>query len=238
MRPRIPLLDIRGEVRHVDDRNDAASALAEWRSTGMGTIAGSTALVLYLARSFLPLPDVVATLCYMLFGPCLVLAFLGWWPLMRRDGARLRSQVATVFGIIAGATNMMFAVVQMNNLYYLRLKIDAAVDPALALEWKRILVGVMTVQNGLNFTMDFFLDVAAFCYASILWRRGRAGRWLALCSVLLVGPHFTMKLATFPRPPAEAGLFDGGPLVGMWFLLTTAYVAHGWWRERPARQNA
>ena len=222
----------------MDERNDVASALAEWRSTLMGTAAGATALALYLARSFLQLPDAVATLCYMLFGPCLVLAFLGWWPLMRRDGAHLRSLVATVFGIIAGATNMMFAVVQMNNLYYLRLRIDAATDPALAMEWKRILVGVMTVQNGLNFTMDFFLDVAAFCYASILWRRGRPGRWLALSSLLLVGPHFTMKLATFPRPPAEAGLFDGGPLVGMWFLLTTVYVAQGLLQQRADHRDA
>lgn len=222
----------------MDEKIDSASTLAAWRSIGMGTIAGTTALALYAARSFLSLPDVVATWCYMLFGPCLVLAFLGWWPLMRRDGAHLRSLVATVFGIIAGATNMMFAVVQMNNLYYLRLRIDAATDPALAMEWKRILVGVMTVQNGLNFTMDFFLDVAAFCYASILWRRGRPGRWLALSSLLLVGPHFTMKLATFPRPPAEAGLFDGGPLVGTWFLLTTVYVAHGWLQQRTDHCDA
>jgi hypothetical protein len=185
------------------------------RSVWMGTVFGASALVLYLARSFLPLPDVVATFCYLLFGPCLVLAFFGWWPFMERGGSILRARVATVFGIIAGATNMMFAVVQMNNLYYLRLKIAAAESEALAGEWKRILVGVLTVQNGLNFTMDFFLDVAAFCYASILWREGALGRALALLSVLLVGPHFFMKLGTFPEPPAEAGLFDGGPLVGV-----------------------
>ena len=204
------------------------------RSVWMGTAFGASALVLYLARSFLPLPDAVATFCYLLFGPCLVLAFFGWWPFMERGGSILRARVATVFGIIAGATNMMFAVVQMNNLYYLRLKIAAAENEALAGEWKRILVGVLTVQNGLNFTMDFFLDVAAFCYASILWREGALGRALALLSVLLVGPHFFMKLGTFPEPPAEAGLFDGGPLVGVWFLLTTLYVSRWCWQQRGA----
>lgn len=204
------------------------------RSVWMGTAFGTSALVLYLARSFPPLPDRLATYCYLLFGPCLVLAFFGWWPFMERAGAILRARVATVFGIIAGATNMMFAVVQMNNLYYLRLKIAAAESEALAGEWKRILVGVLTVQNGLNFTMDFFLDVAAFCYASILWREGALGRALALLSVLLVGPHFFMKLGTFPEPPAEAGLFDGGPLVGVWFLLTTLYVSRWCWQQRRA----
>ena len=205
------------------------------RSVAMGTVAGSLALVMYLARTFLPLPDTLATWCYMFFGPSLVLAFLGWWPLMRIDGAFLRAQVATVFGIIAGATNMMFAVVQMNNLYYLRLKIAAAENAALAAEWKHILIGVMTVQNGLNFTMDFFLDAAAFCYASILWRRGTPGRVLAVLSIALVGPHFVMKIITFPQPPAEAGLFDGGPLVGVWFLLTTIYVTR--WLLRETRSG-
>ena len=93
------------------DKTGVGADPAILQSVAMGTVAGSLALVMYLARTFLPLPDTVATWCYMFFGPSLVLAFLGWWPLMRIDGALLRAQVATVFGIIAGATNMMFAVV-------------------------------------------------------------------------------------------------------------------------------
>jgi hypothetical protein len=187
----------------------------------MGTIAGATAIVLYLTRTFVAVPDVVAPYFFMLFGPCLVLAFIGWKPMMEYQGALLLAQVATVFGIIAGAVNMMFAVVQMNNLHYLNLKIAAAANTDAAIEWKRILYGVFTVQNGLNFTMDFFLDAAAFCYAAIMWHHPAFGRIVSLLSIVLVGPHFVMKLLTFPQPPAEAGMFDAGPLVGAWFTLAT-----------------
>lgn len=31
------------------------------------------------------------------------------------------------------------------------------------------------------------------------------------------GLHFGMKLITFPEPPSETGLFDAGPLIGLWY---------------------
>jgi hypothetical protein len=78
----------------------------------------------------------------------------------------------------------------------------------------------------------FFLDGAAFLYAEIMWRHPAFGRVVALLSIALVGPHFTMKLATFPAPPAEAGLFDAGPLVGAWFTIATVCAAVWLWRQR------
>ena len=33
-----------------------------------------------------------------------------------------------------------------------------------------------------------------------------------------------MKAITFPVPPAEAGLFDAGPLVSVWFALVIIQV--------------
>lgn len=213
---------------------DPAGASLRWRSTLMGTVAGSAAIAMYLGRTFLPLPDAVSVYCYMLFGPALVLAFLGWLPLMQLSGAELTARVATVFGIVAGAVNMMFAVVQMNNLDRIGAKIAGAATPERADEWRRILSGVFTVQNGLNFTMDFFLDAAAFCYAAIMWRHPGFGKAVALLSIALVGPHFVMKLFYFPTPPAEAGGFDGGPLVGVWFTVATVFSIRWLLKNRTA----
>jgi hypothetical protein len=39
---------------------------------------------------------------------------------------------------------------------------------------------------------------------------------LAIASILIV-----LNLATFPTPPAAAGLFDAGPLVGTWYFAIT-----------------
>jgi hypothetical protein len=48
-------------------------------------------------------------------------------------------------------------------------------------------------------------------------RRG-LGVWLAVPGLLIGGLLFIFNVATFPKPPADAGLVDLGPLVGLWYL--------------------
>ncbi len=81
------------------------------------------------------------------------------------------------------------------------------------------------MQNGLNWVSDFFVDVAAFLFAIVMWRHPGFGRFFSLLSLVTIGPHFVLKAITFPRPPAEAGLFDAGPLVGLWFAVITVQIA-------------
>ena len=81
--------------------------------------------------------------------------------------------------------------------------------------------------------------MSAFLFAVVMWRHPAFGRWFSLLSVVTIGPHLLMKSITFPRPPAEAGLFDAGPLVGVWFLVFTIQIARhvGLWprRSNPGR---
>jgi len=204
----------------------------ERRALLMGLVSGSAAIVMYLSRTFLPLPHAISIGAYILFGPALVFAFIGLFPLYRRPEPTLAAYVATVTGILAGAINMMFAVVQLNNLHFLRPLIANAPTPELKAEWQHILRGVFTVQNGLNFTMDFFLDLSAFLWAFVMWRHPAFGKWVSILSVALVGPHFVMKFLTFPTPPAEAGMFDAGPLVGIWFTVMTVMATTHYLKTR------
>jgi hypothetical protein len=201
-----------------------SSALPERKLVDIGVGAGAAAIVMYLARTFLPLPDVVTTACFVLFGPALVVAFVGFYPFMRRPRPSVSALLGTVFGVIAGATNMMFAVVQTNNLYYIQRYMRAAETSASQEMWHDILQGVFTVQNGLNYVMDFFLDSAAFLFAIVMWNHPKFGKIFSALALVTVAPHFVMKAITFPRPPAEAGFFDAGPLVGLWFTVMTIQV--------------
>jgi hypothetical protein len=204
----------------------------EQRLVRLGVAAGGAAIVMYVTRTFLPLPGVVKTVFFVLFGPSLVVAFLGFYPFLCKPRPTVSAVLGTVFGIIAGATNMMFAVIQVNNLDYIGRYMRAADSPEARQMWQSILNGVFTVQNGLNFVMDFFLDVAALLFAMAMWKHPKFGKTFSLLAVLLVGPHFLMKAVSFPQPPAEAGLFDAGPLVGVWFtLVTIQIVRHLSWME-------
>ncbi len=191
----------------------------------VGLAAGVAAVVVYLARTFLPLPGFLGVGFFIFFGPLLVVAFLGFHPFISKPRLTVPAILATVFGVIAGATNMMFAVVQLTNLHYIRGYIRAAESEAAQEIWWNILNGVFTVQNGINYVMDFFLDWTAFMYAVLMWSHPKFGKIFSILSVLFVGPHFVMKLITFPEPPAEAGLFDAGPLVALWFAIVLTQVA-------------
>jgi hypothetical protein len=129
-----------------------------------------------------------------------------------------------VFGIIGAATNMMFAAVQMNNLIYIRGYQGAAASEAEREHWRQILDGVFTVQNGLNYVADFFFDWTIFFWATLMWRHPKFGKLFTLSGLVAGGLHFGLKLITFPRPPAEAGLFDAGPLIGVWYAAVCIQI--------------
>ncbi len=132
--------------------------------------------------------------------------------------------MGSVFGVIGGAANMIFAVVQMHTLPYLYRYMNAAESAVEKDAWDAILRGVFTVQNGFNYVADFFIDWTALLWALVLWNHPKFGKPFALTGFLAAGLHFSMKLATFPEPPAEAGLFDGGPLISIWFAVVTVQV--------------
>jgi hypothetical protein len=210
------------------------SSSFDGRLVRVGVIAGVTAVVTYLAKTFIPLPDAVHVAFFLCRGPLVVIAFLGLYPFLVKPAPSVAALLGTVFGVIAGATTLQFGVIQIVNLHYIRGFIRAAESSAAADAWRNILQGVFTVQNGVNLAADFFLDWAAFLLAISMWNHPKLGKWWSVLSIVLVGPHFIMKVITFPEPPAEAGLFDAGPLVSVWFALVIVQVVrHLRWIDAP-----
>ena len=187
-------------------------------------IAGLAAGLMYPIRTFLPLPDFLSTAFFIWFGPIYAIAILGLYPFLAKPQPTLPIVLGTLFGVIGGVTNMMFAVIQLENLHYIRGFIRQAVSPELQAQWRNILRGVFTVQNGLNYVSDFFLDWCVLLFAIAMWHHPKFGKAFALTGLLAGGAHFVLKAWTFPMPPAEAGWVDAGPLVSAWFTLVLLQV--------------
>lgn len=208
--------------------------LVEQRFVRVGAAAGLTGCLMYALRSSLPLPAPASTALFLFFGPVLVVAYVGILPFMIRARAPVAAVLGSVFGIIAAAVNMMFAAVQLNNLYYMRGYIRAAASDTEQQTWRNILQGVFTVQNGLNYVADFFFDWTILLWSFLMWTHPKFGRSFTVTGVIAGGLHFGLKLMTFPRPPAEAGLFDAGPLIGAWYALVSIQVLrHAKWVTKP-----
>lgn len=202
-------------------------------------VAGIALSVMYPARTFLPLPEFLQVAFFMYFGPLLVVAFVGLYPFLGKPGTSVPLILGTVFGVISGIANTLFSVVQLNNLDYIFGYMRAADSPATKQMWRNILNGVFTVQNGMNFASDLFLDWTVFLYAAVMWTHPKFGRVFSILGFIAAGFHFAMKNYTFPKPPSEAGLFDAGPLVGIWFTLVTIQVLrHLSWMDEPKPETA
>jgi hypothetical protein len=203
----------------------------------VGVAAGIAAGVMYPARTFLPLPDTLAVACFIYFGPFVTVGIVGLYPFLAKVRTSVPLALGTLFGAIAGVTNMTFAVVQLENLHYIRGYARAAATPEGREAWGNILNGVFTVQNGLNYVSDFFLDWCIFLLAWSMWTHPKFGKAFAIAGVVAAGAHFGMKAWTFPVPPSEAGLFDAGPAVSVWFALVTLQVLrHLRWMNPPAQE--
>lgn len=207
--------------------------LLEERLVRLGAAAGLTGCAMYAIRSFLPLPNLVLEWLFIFFGPALVVAYVGIYPFLSRPQTTVAAILGSIFGVIGATVNMMFAVVQLNNLHYIHGFLRSATGEAERQAWRNILSGVFTVQNGLNYVSDFFLDWTIFLWAIVMWSHPKFGKFFTLSGVVAGGLHFGMKLLTFPEPPSEAGLFDAGPLIGLWYTLVTIQVLRNlkWVRE-------
>lgn len=189
----------------------------------VGVVAGALAVVTYLAKTIFSLPGILETHFFIWRGPLLATAVVGFYPFLSKPAPSAAAIIGTVFGALSGAATMMFAVVQMTNVHAIFPSWRAA-EGAEREQWRHIFDAVFSVQNGINYVADFFLDWMAFCYAVVMWNHPKFGKALSILALLLVGPHFVMKAVTFPEPPAEAGLFDAGPLVSIWFALVILQV--------------
>jgi hypothetical protein len=61
----------------------------------------------------------------------------------------------------------------------------------------------------------------------------RFGTTMGIAGVVLAAALLALNLGTFPTPPAEAGLVDVGPAVGLWYLAATILMwrATAWLKE-------
>jgi hypothetical protein len=189
-----------------------------------GVVAGIAMVVVYLVPMLLPLPAFLSTAFFIYSGPLLVVAIVGLYPFLSKSTISVPVILGTIFGVIAGVCRMMFAVVQMTNLVYIRRYIRAAETPEAKQIWQDILKGVFTVQNGLNYVGDFFLDWGLLLFAFAMWKHPKFGKIFSILGVIAMGSHLVMKAYTFPEPPREAGLFDAGPLVAVWTALVVIWV--------------
>jgi hypothetical protein len=198
-----------------------------------GVVAGIAADLCYGLAIGLPMPPTLSNIVFWSFGPLLIAGTPGTFHFIKQHRNTISLQVGCLFLMLAGLTVTMMAVVQRSVFEtFGAIKPDQTDAPAYA-AWKMGLESGNAVQLGLDIVWDIFILVATILIAVSMYSHPRLGK---IMSVLGVGIGLTglfLNIQSFPTPPGEAGSFDIGPLVGIWFLVVTILIIKnfGWLRE-------
>ena len=100
----------------------------------------------------------------------------------------------------------------------LRLCLGGPVSlPAITLAFSRALSQAMDRRFLRVLAMGVGLTVALL-FAVTMLGHPKLGRIFGWPGILIGAGILTFNFLTFPKPPAESGLFDLGPVMGLWYL--------------------
>ncbi len=183
----------------------------------------------FFSAVFWVFPRAVSNILFFAFGPTLALSVLAFHRLLRRMcGRRPWFELGAVATLVAGVVVNLMAVIQVSNFKVMGQRILEAELDATKDDLRRVLWGVNNVQISLDIAFDIWISTGCVLFAlgMALYLRHRL---FGAAGVLIGAGALAVNFATLPTPPAEAGLFDPGPLVATWFGFMLALVA---WRYR------
>ena len=79
--------------------------------------------------------------------------------------------------------------------------------------------GANRVQAGLDVAFDIFITISLILFGVNLARSSRLPSALGIVMSIVAGALLILNMITFPDAPAESGLIDLGPYLGLWMLI-------------------
>jgi hypothetical protein len=173
----------------------------------IGIVAGLCVSAAYPLILFAPLPLGVTVFLSAVVGPLLALGSVGLYFFLKADRRTIPAQIGLFANIIAG------------TLFTTMLLVQIAIRSS-----KPVLTALHKVHLGLDVSWDVYIGLGTIFFAWAMLRHPRLGPVFALPGLLVGILVLTLNIWTFPTPPPEAGLFDVGPFVGIWYLAATLRI--------------
>jgi len=192
----------------------------------LGIICGLVVSFIYPALIFIPLPEVVQTFLVMLFGPFLALSSAGLYHFITLHKKTLAATAAVVSNIIAG--------VLITTMLLVQIAIRSSQPPVIDETSKWIWKSINQVHLGLDVAWDVYIFFGTLLFAVSMFYHPKFGKIISITGIIISLLLIILNAISFPIPPADAGLFDAGPLVGLWYFVVTLLMVFNlkWVDER------
>ena len=204
-------------------RIEHASTFGSWeagsRPASHALIVGVTGLLAnatYVIATAVPLGDAAVSVVASLFGPLIAGASVALYLLLASERATLAGQLAAVANVAAGAlvTAMLLVQLAVDD-------VEAGLAPAVNDAFEH-------VEFGLDLSWDVFLVAGTILFGCAMLADPRFGRRFGVPGIVVAAALYVLNFATFPTPPASAGLVDLGPLVGVWYAAVSVQALRLW----------
>lgn len=203
-------------------------------------LLGLLVVLVYIATALGLIKDVTPLTLALVFaiGPVAIVGVLRISDHLAQDGPEPTLRPATVFLVIAFALFTLMLVVQQAIFIRFRELSHQATDPAALESLRTAFQLVNQVQLGIDVCFDIFYCAGVALLSIAMYRHRDFGRIIGIFGVLSAAGLLLLNLATFPRPPAERGLVDLGPVTGVWWAVVILQLIRIQRRERSARHGA
>ena len=205
-----PELDRRTTVVAPEARDAAA------RVALVAGVAGLLADVAYVLAVAVPLGDVASPVVASFFGPLIGGASVALYLVLAAERSTLAGQLAAVANVAAGAlvTAMLLVQLSVND-------VEGGLSPAVNDAFEH-------VEFGLDLSWDVFLAAGTFLFGCAMIADRRFGLRFGVPGIVVAVALYVLNFASFPTPPASAGLVDLGPLVGLWYAAVSVQALRLW----------
>jgi hypothetical protein len=171
-------------------------------------LSGLFALGSYVAMSAVSVSPPVAVLLTFGFSLGLTVASIALHLGVTAAVAPRLGLLAVVFNTVAAS--------QLAAMLLVQLAVKAAVS--------RPEQAFTAIWLGLDVAWDLYVGAGTMLFGLALWHHNDFRPVVALGGMLVGLVLLVLNIVTFPTPPAEAGLLDVGPFVGLWYILLSLRV--------------
>jgi hypothetical protein len=185
----------------------------------IGAISGILSIIFYVSAILPFLPDSLGRLVAFTFPLLWIISFMGLYHFLRKQNHTPSLEIAYIFGIIGGMLACTLLIVQQANIMWHQEVMETANTDEIKALYKATFRGANRVQAGLDVAFDVFITISWFLFGLNIAKSKSFNRLLGWTGSLIALSLLVLNFYTFPDAPAESGLFDLGPFLGLWVLV-------------------
>jgi hypothetical protein len=182
----------------------------------LGIVCGFLVSIVYPSLIFIPMPQIIQVTFMMAWGPLLGISAVGLYYFLALNKKTVSLQIAVISQIISGVLVTTMLLVQSALI----LSRPEFIDPSSEWAWSSL----NHVQLGIDVSWDVFIFLGSILFAINMYAHPKFGKVFSLTGIIISILLICFNLITFPTPPAEAGSFDLGPILGLWGLAVTINI--------------